>query len=160
MNKITLHKAVGTGKTELSAFDSALLKCGIGNANLIYLSSVIPPNTDLIFSEESVSFDKAGGWGDRLYVVMAQKRTTKRGSKVAAGIGWVQNEETKKGLFVEHAGDSEEGVIEHIEASLSSMVNDRPNESFGSINYFTAGAECFDDPVCVMAVAVYKSVRW
>ena len=44
-DKFYLCAAAGVGKTELSAFDAALLKCGIENFNLIKISSIIPPNS-------------------------------------------------------------------------------------------------------------------
>ena len=42
---------VGSGKTALSAFDSALKDAGVYNYNLITLSSIIPP--DSIISKKS-----------------------------------------------------------------------------------------------------------
>src|SRR3989344_3563037 len=42
---ISLTYGKGTGKTELSAFDAALWDAGIGDFNLITLSSVIPPDS-------------------------------------------------------------------------------------------------------------------
>ena len=36
------------GKTPLNAFDNALLAAGIGNVNLLKISSIVPPNTRII----------------------------------------------------------------------------------------------------------------
>jgi len=41
--KFFLVKGSAEGYSELNAFDNALLKAGIGNTNLIRLSSIIPP---------------------------------------------------------------------------------------------------------------------
>ena len=42
---ITVRSATGSGRTLLAAFDDALLSAGVGDLNLITLSSVIPPHT-------------------------------------------------------------------------------------------------------------------
>lgn len=41
--KFTLVAGVGEAKTRLTAFDKALLDAGIGNLNLLKVSSVLPP---------------------------------------------------------------------------------------------------------------------
>jgi arginine decarboxylase len=103
--KINISAGTGVGPTELSAFDHALVNAGVANFNILYLSSVLPPGSDVHVLDEP--HNPKGGWGDRLYVVMAQKRTNQRNQEVWAGIGWIQDEETKKGLLVEHEGHSE-----------------------------------------------------
>src|SRR4051812_31552449 len=97
----------GTGicPTELSAFYQALVHAGVANFNLIYLSSVLPPTSKVVIQRSAQRPE--GGWGDRLYVVMAQKRTSQRNQEVWAGIGWMQDPKTKHGLLVEHEGNSE-----------------------------------------------------
>jgi arginine decarboxylase len=47
-NSISLVKGKAEGKTALNAFDNALLRAGIGNLNLIKVSSIIPPQAKLI----------------------------------------------------------------------------------------------------------------
>ena len=36
------------GTTELNAFDNALLAAGIGNINLVKVSSILPPDTEMV----------------------------------------------------------------------------------------------------------------
>src|SRR5439155_11541958 len=48
---IEVAKSVGVANTTLAAFDDALIKAGIGNFNLIRLSSVIPPETNVSVAE-------------------------------------------------------------------------------------------------------------
>lgn len=45
--EIVLTGVIGSGKNSLSAFDDALFKAGMGNYNLIKLSSIIPKNTKI-----------------------------------------------------------------------------------------------------------------
>src|ERR1700754_5073193 len=116
-----IHIASGTGKgpTTLAAFDAALNANGIANYNLLVLSSVIPPETEVVVQPQAIPHEiMPGNWGDRLYVVMAEQRTDVHNEEVWAGIGWVQDPETKKGLFVEHEGHSEASVRSDIEATL------------------------------------------
>ncbi|MBF7081809.1 arginine decarboxylase, pyruvoyl-dependent [Desulfallas sp. Bu1-1] len=44
--KYFLTAAAAEGKTELTAFDNALLAGGIGNINLIRVSSILPPGAE------------------------------------------------------------------------------------------------------------------
>jgi arginine decarboxylase len=155
---IEVVRSVGMANTTLAAFDDALLKAGVGNFNLIRLSSVIPPETEISVSDGAA--DVMGDWGDRLYVVMAEQRVDRPGREAWAGIGWVQHEETGRGLFVEHEGISERHVRDDIERSLSALVEARPHVEFGPIQSAVQGAHCEGTPVCAMVVAVYEAAGW
>jgi len=98
--------------------------------------------------------------GDRLYVVMAEQRVDRPGREGWAGIGWVQHEETGRGLFVEHEANSERQVRDDIERSLSALMDARPHVSFGAINAVVQGVRCEGTPVCAMVVAVYEASGW
>jgi arginine decarboxylase len=158
LRTIDVACAIGTGATTLSAFDDALLRNGIGNFNLIRLSSVIPPGTDVVRSPGRL--DVEGDWGDRLYVVMAEERVERVGREAWAGIGWVQNEETGRGLFVEHEGNSEEQLYDDLERSLASLVAARPGNTFGPVQTMVTGGRCDGEPMCAMVVAVYEAESW
>lgn len=43
--KYRMSKGVGYGKTRITAFDKALLNAGVGNYNLVRLSSILPMET-------------------------------------------------------------------------------------------------------------------
>jgi len=155
--KIRITEGVGTGPTELAAFDQALVKGGIANYNLIYLSSVLPPESDVEFSTRPPEAE--GEWGDRLYVVMAQKRTSLRNQEVWAGIGWMQDPETKQGLLVEHEGHSETEIRDDIEHTLAALARNR-RMTFGPINMHVVGTKCTTVPVCALVVAVFEATSW
>lgn len=158
LRTIEVTSAVGAGATTLSAFDDALLRNGVGNFNLIRLSSVIPPGTDVVCQDTAP--DIGGAWGDRLYVVMAEQRVNRPGREAWAGIGWVQHEESGRGLFVEHEGHSEEQLHQDLERSLTSLVAARPGTTFGPIQTKVTGARCEGQPICAMVVAVYEAEGW
>jgi arginine decarboxylase len=157
----TIHtcSGVGTGPTKLSAFDGALRGAGIHNYNLLLLSSVIPPGS--VVTTDRGSLDAGlirGEWGDRLYVVMAEERTDVVGAEVWAGIGWVQDD-SGRGLFVEHHGSSEASVRDDIEASLGALVRGR-GLPFGPVQMRVQGGICTGEPVSAMVAAVYKAEPW
>ena len=159
--QIHLSSGIGTGPTKLSAFDAALNHAGVANFNLIRLSSVIPPKSELIVHEDSILLTKflPGGWGDRLYLVMAEARVDTPNAEAWAGIGWVQDKKTGKGLFVEHDGNSEKAVRRDIHQSLEALMATR-NVNFGEINTYVVGRTCTHLPVCALVVAVYQSSDW
>ncbi len=154
---IRITEGVGTGPTELAAFDQALVRGGIANYNLIYLSSVLPPDSEVEFSTKTQQAE--GKWGDRLYVVMSQMRSSQRNQEVWAGIGWMQDPETKRGLLVEHEGHSETEVKADIEHSLAAMAKNR-RMNFGPIGMHVIGTKCTDLPVCALVVAVFEATSW
>jgi arginine decarboxylase len=155
---IEIACGTGTGPNTLAAFDGALRATGIANFNLLRLSSVIPPATDVKAMTGPVSPIR-GEWGDRLYVVMAEMRVDEPGAEAWAGIGWVQDPETGKGLFVEHEGHAEDEVRTDILDSLDALVSGRPDD-FGPPQFVLHGAVSDGTPTCALAVAVYETASW
>jgi len=155
--QIRVTEGVGTGPTELAAFDQALVKAGTANYNLIYLSSILPPGSDVIFATKPKQPE--GEWGDRLYVVMAQNRSSLRNQEVWAGIGWMQDPETKQGMLVEHEGHSEAEVRADIEHTLAALSKNR-RMTFGPVQMHVVGTKCIDLPVCALVVAVFEATSW
>lgn len=155
---IQVAAGVGEGPTKLAAFDAALCDAGVANFNLIYLSSVIPPHSDIQVSVDG-SVRVEGEWGDRLYVVMAEQRTDVMGEEAWAGVGWVQQEHDGRGLFVEHHGFSELKVRGDIEASLGALCDARAGE-FGPVGMAVSGVTCEALPACALVVAVFGAEPW
>ncbi|MDQ1427092.1 MAG: arginine decarboxylase [Acidimicrobiaceae bacterium] len=148
--RISVTTGTGEAPTELAAFDRALLDAGIANHNLLPLSSMIPPGAEVREKEAP----EADTWGQVLYVVLAQQRESRVGVEAWAGLGWVQDEDTGRGMFVEHEGGNRRSVEAQIEASLYSMIASRAM-SFGPIQTAIAGSTCHILPVCAVVVAVY-----
>jgi arginine decarboxylase len=152
-----MSAAIGAGDTELAAFDDALLKVGAANYNLVRLSSVIPPGTTV--AEIDGAMPSPGGtWGDRLYVVYAEQRAASPGDEVWAGVGWVQDE-SGRGLFVEHEGPSESGVRSDLAASLEQLQRGR-GIHFGTMRQRVIGATVTDRPLCALVLCAYATEPW
>jgi len=156
---IHVVEGTGTGPTTLAAFDAALRAANIANFNIITLSSVIPPKSTIMVSKSIPKKLVLGTWGDRLYVVMANKRVDTPNEEAWAGVGWVQDKKSGKGLFVEHVGGNKKTVQRDIEASLNSLMEGR-EDKFGEIHSEIVGATCINEPVCALVSAVYQAASW
>lgn len=155
---IQVTSGTGAGPTKLAAFDAALNGAGIANHNLIRLSSIVPPKAEIIVSEGPIT-EPIGEWGDRLYVVMAEMRVGIPNVEAWAGIGWVQDKQSGKGLFVEHEGASEDRVRRDITQSLEALMAIR-NVNFGPVQMKVVGRTCSHEPVCALVAAVFKAENW
>ena len=155
---IEVATGVGRGPTAIAAFDAALCEAGVHNYNLIRLSSVVPPASEIKVLGGAAK--PPGDWGDRLYVVYAAQQASLPGEEAWAGIGWVQQPGTRKGLFVEHEGPSEEMVRTAISSSLRSLTKNRDDEVFGPERSVVRGAVCEGETTCALVVAVFESQSW
>ena len=153
---ITVRTATGSGRTLLAAFDDALLSAGVANFNLITLSSVIPPHSNI---RVGVTDPVTAGFGDRLYCVMSVGYADHPGEMVTAGLGWAMNAATGGGLFVEHSGGSERSVVEQIQLSLEDMSHNRGG-GYDDARHAVVSAHCDDKPVCALAIATYQVIPW
>lgn len=155
--RIEIAAAIGTAPTELAAFDAALRAVGVGDVNLIRLSSVIPPRSTLTGVDQvRQEFE----WGDRLYCVYAEQHASVPGQQAAAGIGWIfRDDDSGAGLFVEHEADTKAEVEDLIENSLADMAAHRPG-TFTAPQMRVVTATCSDQPVCALVLAAYRSAGW
>ncbi|MBN2459146.1 pyruvoyl-dependent arginine decarboxylase [Candidatus Woesearchaeota archaeon] len=154
--KIIITLGIGDGPTELSAFDNALHQAGIANYNLIRLSSVIPAGSEII--DKKIDWNNKE-YGHRLYLVYSECSASEPGKEAWAGLGWITEEKTGKGLLVEHHGPSEAEVKKQINDSLKRMQEYRPDK-YGKISHKVVGIKCKGKPVCAIVAAVYKSEGW
>jgi arginine decarboxylase len=156
-DQIPVVRASATGGTTLSAFHNALVAVDLGHYNLIRLSSVIPPGTEVDATGKAPV--PVGAWGDRMYCVYAAQSASAPGEEAWAGIGWVQRVDGGGGLFVEHEGPSEAYVTNAIRTSLRDLVAGREDDFTGP-DWVVNGATCADQPVCSLVIAAYESAPW
>ncbi len=103
-----LAAASSEGITELNAFDSCLLKAGIGNTNLIKLSSIIPPGCTEV---ESINLP-AGAALPTAYAYIASDMP---GEIISAAIAVVlPKDESAPGLIMEYSARGRKEDIERI----------------------------------------------
>src|SRR5438445_11887948 len=99
--KVTLAAATAghaEGGTTLNAFDNALLAAGIGNINLIKVSSILPPEVPVI----DLPKIKPGALIPTAYAAMTSEVP---GETVAAAVGYaVPDDPAKNGVIMEFHG--------------------------------------------------------
>lgn len=164
--RIDVVAKAGEGRTPLSAFDAALQECGAQNYNLLTLSSVIPPASRVVVCDRYKA--PAGEYGHKLYVVMAEMRSSEPGAVIAAGLGWLQ-EDDGRGVFVEHearmpGGDcaaTERELASQISTSLRDLAARRAVEFVAErVGSLIAVTRVGRQSACVLALAVYQSEGW
>lgn len=155
---ITVRLGRGSGPTHLAAFDAALREAGVADRNLIRLSSIIPPGATVEETPEATTC--SGGWGDRLYVVMAEDRVVRPHEEAWAGIAWRQDPKTGEGLFVEHDGHSRDQVRADLLSSLEAITDGRGARGWGEPHLALTGVVCEEEPVCALAIACFQDDPW
>ena len=162
---VALVKGIGKGQTTLSAFDNALQVVGVSNYNLIVLSSVIPPHTTIEKIDRYHTPDEE--WGYKLYVIKAEERSDRVGEALAAGLGYYQLDDDKRGLFVEHEslGTIEEEVRMKVDSDIRKSLEDLCNFRDipfdpKKVNVEICSAVVQNEPICVLTLAVYESEGW
>lgn len=82
--RIFLTKGVGVHKDKLASFELALRNAGIEKCNLVYVSSILPPNCRIINKEEGL---KSLGPGQITFCVMARTESNEPNRLLSAAIG-------------------------------------------------------------------------
>ena len=155
---IRITGGCGWGRTSMAAFDSALRSAGVADHNLIRLSSIIPPAAvvDRCKPEDQLR----GAFGDVLYCVYAVAHATERGDDAWAGIGWsLASDGSGRGVFVEHAGHSEDQLRSMIQMSLGDMAAGR-HHAYEFADQVLSSAHCSAQPACAVVVATYRTTTW
>ncbi|WP_435062266.1 pyruvoyl-dependent arginine decarboxylase [Halobaculum sp. EA56] len=102
---------VGRGPTELAAYDAALADAGVGDFNLVTVSSVVPASATVRAVDTAPDLGPAG---DRLTVVQAHASATPADAhetdRVVAGLAWATG--PGPGLFYEATGTDPDAVRE------------------------------------------------
>ncbi len=94
------------GGTPLNAFDNALLAMGIGNANLVRLSSVVPPHLEWLERLPEIPV------GMLLPTVYAEASAREPGERIVAALGVGLRPDGAGGLIYEYAGHGDRAFAE------------------------------------------------
>ncbi len=100
-NRVTMAAATAghaEGGTALNAFDNALLAAGIGNINLLKISSILPPEVPVV----ELPKIKPGALVPTAYAAITSETP---GETVAAAVGYaVPDDPAKNGVIMEFHG--------------------------------------------------------
>jgi arginine decarboxylase len=98
--KMFFTKGIGYHRNKLQSFELALRSCGIEYCNLVYVSSIFPPDCRIISSTAGIKLLKPG---QITFVVMAKAATNEPNRLVAASIGLAQPiDKNQYGYISEH----------------------------------------------------------
>lgn len=110
-----LTAAIGEGKTELNSFDSALIEAGIGDYNLVKVSSILPK---IARRKEKVDVEK----GQVLHVAYASITSNANNTVISAAVAiGIPKDCSRTGIIMEYSDYCSKQEAEQI---VSSMVND------------------------------------
>ncbi|MEK7373270.1 MAG: arginine decarboxylase, pyruvoyl-dependent [candidate division NC10 bacterium] len=95
VTKVAATTGNAEGSTPLNAFDNALLAAGIGNVNLVKVSSIFPPAAEVV----SLPRIKPGAIVPSAYAAITSEVP---GEVVAAAVGWaLPDDPAKNGIIME-----------------------------------------------------------
>ncbi len=132
-NIFCLVKGFGEGRTLLNAFDQALLAAGVGDTNLVRMSSIIPPGAK---QHHSIALPKGG----LIPVAYAHIDSDQPGEMISAAIAVALPEDPQQaGVIMEYEAKA---PLMEVEAIVRQMAEDaftyRKRKMAG---IFTAGVE-------------------
>jgi arginine decarboxylase len=98
--KVFFTKGVGVHKDKLASFELALRTAGIEKCNLVYVSSIFPPECKIISRAEGESILRPG---QITFCVMARNQTNEPNRLISASIGLaIPAENENYGYLSEH----------------------------------------------------------
>ena len=117
-----MTKGVGVHKDRLASFEAALRSAGIEKCNLVYVSSILPPNCKIISKDEGIKLLLPGAI---TYCVMARMETNEPNRLISAAIGLgVPKDSNNYGYLSEHHsyGEKAEVAGEYAEDLAATML--------------------------------------
>ena len=120
--RIFLTKGVGVHKNRLQSFELALRNAGIEKCNLVYVSSILPPNCKIISKEEGLKLLQPG---QITFCVMARLESNEpnRLMSTAIGVAVPKNGEHYGYLSEHHSfGEKGEKAGEYAEDLAATML--------------------------------------
>jgi len=154
--RIVLTAGSGVGTTPVNAFDAALLDGGVGDLNLVKVSSIVPVGAEVMLlkdrSEEHIARLAKGTIVPAVYGMMFGEKAGQRiASALAVGL---PRESGKNGVIFEAATFGDKTMAETI---ATDMVKEAlASRGVGAYEVLTVSAELtINDRVgCVVSIAV------
>jgi arginine decarboxylase len=148
----------GSGTSELVSFDAALIDAGVGNANLVEVSSVVPERAEIRNDVSTLRLSERITPGGFYPAVLSRQWSTSPEERAYAAVAACRLD-TGYGVNVEVAGSNED--IDAVEAEcndlLAGMADTRGAELVGE-PWFECATTASTEPgeyACAVAQAVY-----
>lgn len=98
--KVFFTRGVGRGESELQSFEEALRDAGIASFNLVNVSSIVPPNAELVDRGKGISLLSPG---QITFVVLARNSDKELNRMISTAIGYaLPKDRNKWGYLSEH----------------------------------------------------------
>lgn len=121
--KVFFTRGRGIHRDRLVSFEMALRNAGIAPFNLVYVSSIMPPDADIVSREKGLTYLKPG---EIVYCVMAKNASNEPNQTIAAAIGLAvpKIHDRQHGYLSEHHcfGISEEACGAYAEELAKTML--------------------------------------
>jgi len=120
--KVFLTKGVGVHKDKLASFELALRDAGIEKCNLVFVSSILPPNCKIISREKGLKLLKPG---QITFCVFSKNETNEPNRLISAAIGLaIPKEPGQYGYLAEHHAFGQKAKIagEYAEDLAATML--------------------------------------
>ena len=120
--KVFFTKGVGVNKDKLSSFELALRSAGIEKYNLVYVSSIFPPNCKIVPKKEGLKVLQPG---EITFCVMARSETNESNRLISSAIGLaLPHDRNHYGYLSEHHTFGTKGEIsgEYAEDLAATML--------------------------------------
>ena len=106
VTKMATTAGSAEGGTALNAFDNALLAAGIGNINLVKVSSIVPPDVDIV----TLPAIRPGALVPSAYAAITSETA---GETITAAVGYALAEDrTKAGVIMEYHDRADRATAE------------------------------------------------
>lgn len=126
---------IGTGDTRLTAFDKALLNAGVGNYNLVQVSSIVPVEAKI---QQKIDLQE----GSLLPIAYGYSVTSEPGIRVTAAIAVVIPESGTVGLIMEYSGNLPEEEAREMVKSMGIEALKNRNTTAKEIIVKSASTVC------------------
>lgn len=120
--KVFFTKGVGVHKDKLSSFEVALRSAGIEKCNLVYVSSIFPPECKILSKSAGLKLLKPG---QITYCVMSRKETNEPNRLISASVGVAMPKDCGNyGYLSEHHAFGEKAAVsgEYAEDLAATML--------------------------------------
>ena len=144
--KLFFTKGVGVHKDKLASFEAALRDAGIEKCNLVYVSSILPPNCKIISKDEGLKLLQPG---QITFCVMARMESNEPNRLMASAIGVAVPKENDKqyGYLSEH----------HVFGETAKKAGDYAEDLAATMLATTLGIEFNSDTAWEEREQVYKT---
>jgi arginine decarboxylase len=155
--KVFFTSGVGTHPEHLESFEVALREAGIEKFNLVTVSSILPPNCEIVSREEGL---KELNPGEIVFCVMSRISSNEPRRMLSASVGCALPQNTDKHGYISEFhtfGEPEQYVGEHAEKLARSMYTTWTNEA--PLRIFSVPRSSFADEqgnwMTVISAAVF-----